>query len=132
MSLGGLILVFGHADGQQSSPPAAENPYLKGSEGYDKGPRGLTSYQPIAIDPPFADRMAQEVAAKPGVEREHQALLDERYDLGDHAAQGVSMEHGKPFQEGVRVKLPAGTTWEQLAAMTPDQIGDRGLERFLR
>jgi cytochrome c peroxidase len=127
LSLGGLILVFGHADGQQTSPPAAENPYLKGSEGYDKGPRGLTSYQPIAIDQPFADRMAQEVAAKPGVEREHQALLDERYDLGDHSAQGVSMEHGKPLQEGVRVKLPAGTTWEQLAAMTPDQIRDRGL-----
>jgi cytochrome c peroxidase len=127
LSLGGLILVFGHADGQQTSPPAAENPYLKGSEGYDEGPRGLTSYQPIAIDQPFADRMAQEVAAKPGVEREHQALLDERYDLGDHSTQGVSMEHGKPLQEGVRVKLPAGTTWDQLAAMTPDQIRDRGL-----
>ncbi|HXJ42896.1 MAG TPA: hypothetical protein VNH18_26680, partial [Bryobacteraceae bacterium] len=96
-----MILVFGHADGQQTPAPAAENPYLKGSEGYDRGPRGLTSYQPIAIDQPFADRMAQDVAAKPGVEREHQALLDERYDLGDHAAPGVIMEHGKPLQEGV-------------------------------
>jgi cytochrome c peroxidase len=127
LSLGGWILIFGQAYGQQTPPPAAANPYLKGSEGYDKGPRGLTSYQPIAIDQPFADRMAQEVAAKPGVEREHQALLDERYDLSDHSAQGVSMEHGKPLQEGVRVKLPARTTWEQLAAMTPDEIRERGL-----
>jgi cytochrome c peroxidase len=111
----------------RSPPPAAENPYLKGSEGYDKGPRGLTSYQPIAIDQAFADRMAQDVAAKPGVEREHPSLLDERYDLGDHAAPGVTMEHGKSLQEGVRVKPPAGTTWDQLAAMTPDQIRDRGL-----
>src|SRR5580700_2744958 len=86
LSLGGLILIFGRAGGQQAPPPAAPNPYLMGSEGYDKGPRGLTSYMPIAIDRPFADLMAADVAAKPGVEREHQAVLDERYDLGDHPA----------------------------------------------
>ena len=122
-----LILLFGIADAQQTPPPAAENPYLMGSEGYDKGPRGLTSYMPIAIDQPFAARMAQDVAAKPGIEREHQAMLEERYDLSDHPAQGVTMERGKPLQEGVRVKLPPGVTWEQLAAMTPDEIRDRGL-----
>jgi cytochrome c peroxidase len=127
LSVGSLFLIFGHADGQQATPPAAPNPYLMGSEGYDKGPRGLTSYQPDAIVRPFATRMAEEVAAKPGIEREHQAVLDERYDLGDHPAQGVTMEHGKALQEGVRVRLPAGTTWEQLAAMTPDEIRDRGL-----
>ena len=60
------------------------------------------------------------MAAKPGIEREHQALLEERYDLGDRPAQGVTMDRGKPLQEGVRVKLPAGVTWEQLAAMSPD------------
>jgi cytochrome c peroxidase len=87
----------------------------------------LTSYQPIAIDQPFAARMAHDVTAKPGIERAHQALLEERYDLGDHPAQGVTMEHGKPLQEGVQVKLPPGVTWEQLAAMTPDQIRERGL-----
>jgi cytochrome c peroxidase len=122
-----LILKFGDAGAQQAPPPADQNPYLKGSEGYDKGPRGLTSYQPVAIDKPFAETMAQDVAAKPGVEREHQAVLEERYDLGDHPARGVTMERGKPLQEGVRVKLPQGVTWEQLAAMTPDEIRDRGL-----
>jgi cytochrome c peroxidase len=127
LSLGGLILTCGGAGGQQAPPPAAQNPYLKGSEGYDKGPRGLTSYQPIAIDQPFAARMAQDVAAKPGIESEHQGLLEERYDLSDRPAQGAAMDRGKPLQEGVRVKLPAATTWEQLAAMTPDEIRDRGL-----
>src|SRR5271154_4559526 len=90
LSVGSLFLIFGRADGQQAAPPAEPNPYLKGSEGYDKGPRGLTSYQPIAIDKPFAELMAADVAAKPGVERRHQAVLDERYDLGDHSAQGVT------------------------------------------
>jgi cytochrome c peroxidase len=127
LSLGGLMLVFGRADAQQPPPAAPQNPYLMGSEGYDKGPRGLTSYQPIAIDRPFAARMAEDIAAKPGVEREHQALLDERYDLSDRPAQGVTLEHGKPLQEGVRVKLPQGVTWEQLATMTPDEIRDRDL-----
>jgi cytochrome c peroxidase len=98
-----------------------------GSEGYYKGPRGLTSYQPIAIDQPFAARMAADEAAKPAIERDHQAMLEERYDLGDHPAQGVTMEHGKPLQEGVHVKLPPGVTWEQLGAMTPDAIREQGL-----
>ena len=125
--LAGLILSFVHADAQQESQKGAPNPYLKGTEGYDKGPRGLTSYMPIAIDQPFAAIMAHDVAAKPGIERAHQALLEERYDLSDHPAQGVTMERGKPLQEGVRVKLPPGVTWEQLAAMSPDDIRERGL-----
>jgi cytochrome c peroxidase len=123
----GLILSFVHADAQEGSQEGAPNPYLKGSEGYDKGPRGLTSYQPVAIDQPFAARMAHDVAAKPAIERVHQALLEERYDLGNHPAQGVTMEHGKPLQEGVRVKLPPRVTWDQLATMSPDDIRDRGL-----
>ena len=124
--LAGLILSFVHADAQQESQTSAPNPYLKGTEGYDKGPRGLTSYQAIAIDQPFAARMAHDVAAKPAIERAHQALLEARYDLGDHPAKGVTMERGKPLQEGVRVKLPPGVTWEQLAAMSPDAIRERG------
>jgi hypothetical protein len=95
-----VMLVFGYADAQQPSqtgtqsqagapsPQGAPNPYLMGSEGYGKGPRGLTSFQPIAIDQPFAARMAEEVAARSGIEREHQVLLEERYDLADHPAQG--------------------------------------------
>ena len=30
------------------------------------------------------------------------------------------MSRGKPIQEGVRVKLPPGMTWERLTAMSPD------------
>jgi hypothetical protein len=127
LSVASLVLWLGRADSQQAPPPAAQNPYLKGSEGYGKGPRGLTSFQPIAIDQPFAARMAQDVAAKAGIEREHQALLDERYDLADHPAQGVTMERGKPLQEGVRVKLSSGVTWEQLAGMSPDATREQGL-----
>ena len=54
-------------------------------------------------------------------------MLEERYDLSDRPAQGITMERGKPLQEGVRVKLPSGVTWEQLAAMSADEIRERGL-----
>src|SRR3990167_9191076 len=37
------------------------------------------------------------------------------------------MSKGKPVQDGVRVRLPAGTTWEQLAEMSSDEIKARNL-----
>ena len=55
------------------------------------------------------------------------ALLEQRYDLRDRPAQGITMSRSKPLQQGVRVKLPAGVTWDQLARMSPEQIKERGL-----
>ena len=89
--------------------------------------RGQSSYMPVDITESFASLMARLSAAKPGVEQEHNALLNERYDLSDRPAQGVTMDRTKPVQEGVRIKLPAGTTWESLAAMSPDQIREQNL-----
>jgi cytochrome c peroxidase len=89
--------------------------------------RGKTSYMKVDITEPFSSFMARMVAAKPEVEREHSAVLNERYDLSDHPAQGVTMDRGKPVQEGVRVKLAAGLTWEKLAAMSPEQIREQNL-----
>ena len=66
-------------------------------------------------------------AAKPEIMKRQMDLLDERYDLSDRPAAGVTMSRGKPVQEGVRAKLPPGTSWEQLAAMTPEEIRDKDL-----
>src|SRR5207253_133523 len=73
--------------------------------------RGQTSYMKVDSTEPFAAFMARMAAAKPGIAKEHNALLSERYDLSDRPAKGVAMDRGKPLQEGVRVKLPAGMTW---------------------
>src|SRR6202022_218945 len=88
--------------------------------------RGQTSYMKVDITDPFSAIMARMTAAKPGIEKEHTELLNERYDLSDRPAQ-ATMSRGKPLQEGVRVKLPPGTTWEMLAAMSPEQIRDKNL-----
>jgi hypothetical protein len=89
--------------------------------------RGQTSYMKVDQTESFASMMARMTAAKPAIEKEHNALLNERYDLSDRPAQGVKMDRGKPVQEGVRVKLPAGMTWERLAAMSPDEIREQNL-----
>jgi cytochrome c peroxidase len=72
----------------------------------------------------LATRLQQD---KPRFASRHQALLAERYDLADRPALGVTMSRGKPVQAGVRVKLPQGTTWDQLAAMSPEEIKSRNL-----
>src|SRR5438128_876241 len=108
LSVTGLVLVFGHADAQQAD-------------------RGQSSYMPVDITESFAQIFARMTAAKPGIEQAHTAVLNERYDLSDRPALGVTMERSKPLQEGVRVKLPAGMTWERLAAMSPDEIREHDL-----
>ena len=35
---------------------------------------------------------------------------------------GVTMDRGKPIQEGVRVKLPSGVSWDALSSMAPDEV----------
>jgi len=66
-------------------------------------------------------------ADKPTVMARQKALLDERYDLSNRPAKDVTMTRGKPLQEGVRVKLSAGMTWENLAEMTPNEINAKDL-----
>ena len=87
-----------------------------------------SSYAPVVITEDFATIMARMKAAKAEVMKRQMDLLNERYDLSNRpAADGTTMSRGKPVQEGVRVKLPAGVTWTQLAAMTPADIRDKGL-----
>jgi hypothetical protein len=61
--------------------------------------------------------MARLKAEKAEVMRRQQSLLNERYDLADRAAAGVTMTRGKSVQDGVRVKLSRGMTWQQLGQM---------------
>jgi cytochrome c peroxidase len=103
-----VILAFGFAYAQQ-------------------GPRGKSSYMQVEINEPFSAIFARLSAQKPEVTREHMALLNERYDLSNRPAAGVTMDRNKPVQDGVRVKLPTGKTWEGLANMSSEEIRDQNL-----
>jgi hypothetical protein len=77
----GVILAVGYVYAQQPAPQTqAPNPYSMGTEGLNQGPRGLTSYMPVASTETFAQFFARLTAAKPRVEQEHTSLLNERYD----------------------------------------------------
>jgi len=89
--------------------------------------KGVTSYAPVEIKEDFASIMARMKEAKPAVAKKHMDLLSERYDLSDRPAQGVTMSRGKAMQEGVRIKLRGGMTWEKLASISPEEIREKDL-----
>jgi cytochrome c peroxidase len=85
------------------------------------------TYRPLPTLP-FSVVKANDEAEKPRVLQDQQAVLNQRYDLSNNPIPGMMMSGGrKAVQGGVRVKLPAGATWDALAGMTPDEIRQRGL-----
>ena len=86
-----------------------------------------SSYAPVVITEDFDSVMTRMRAAKSDIMKRHMDLLNERYDLLNNPALGVTMSRGKPVQQGVRVRLPEGVTWLQLAEMTPDAIREKDL-----
>ena len=103
----GLALLAGNARGAEGEAPS--------------------SYSPVVIHEPFAKTMARMSAAKAAIMERHKTLLEQRYDLGNQPAPGVTMSRGKAVQEGVRVRLPKDVTWEKLAAMAPEEIREKDL-----
>jgi cytochrome c peroxidase len=86
-----------------------------------------STYRPLPTLPLSAVK-ANDEAMKPQVMQRQRNLLAERYDLSDRPIPGVKMSAGrKAVQGGVRVKLPAGATWDSLGAMAPEQVRERHL-----
>lgn len=86
-----------------------------------------TSYSPVDIKEGFASIMVRMKAAKSEIMKRQMELLNERYDLSDHPAKGVTMSRGKAVQEGVRIKLPKDMTWERLATISSEEIREKNL-----
>jgi cytochrome c peroxidase len=87
-----------------------------------------SSYLPVVPKEEFSATMSRMKTEKPAVMKRQMDLLQERYDLRNDPAPNVTMTRGKPVQRGIRVKLAPGTSWEKLAAMTPEEI--RGGDLF--
>ena len=107
-------------------PPVAGLAILSFAAMADPLPPDAT-YRPLPTQPLEVVRAIDE-ADKPQVMKRQADLLAQRYDLSDRPMPGVMMSGGrKPVQEGVRVRLPADTTWDGLAAMSPGEIRAQGL-----
>jgi len=120
----GLLLLVSPSLSQQE--PAAAKP---GQGAADAAP--TSSYDQIAPvllgKETFQAVMAKDKADKPAVMARQQALLEQRYDLTPRPDGKVTMTRGKPIQVGPATRLPEGVTWDQLAAMSSDEIRDKGL-----
>src|SRR5262245_45715124 len=73
-----------------------------------------SSYAPVVPKEDFSATMSRMKAEKANVMKNQKDLLQERYDLRNSPAPGVTMSRGKAVQQGVRIKLRKDTTWEQL------------------
>jgi cytochrome c peroxidase len=84
-----------------------------------------TSYSPVDSKENFSDVMTRMSEARDSIMKRQSELLTERYDMSQRAAEGVTMSRGKAVQEGVRVKLAKGMTWDRLSKMTPEEVRDK-------
>ena len=87
----------------------------------------ITSVTQASADEDFSSLTKRLQADKPKFAKRQQALFAQRYDLANRPAKSTTMSRGKPVQEGVRVKLPAGMTWEKLSALSPEEIKSKNL-----
>jgi cytochrome c peroxidase len=84
----------------------------------------------------FDQLVARLKGGRAKVEAAHKDLLGRRYDLSSKplaGGAGATMTRGKAVQGGVRSKLKAGATWEQLAQLEPEAVRAQDLwpEGFL-
>jgi cytochrome c peroxidase len=86
-----------------------------------------SSYSPVVIKETFEQVFERMKGEKPAIMQRQKDLLAQRYDLADRPSADTKMGHTKALQEGVRVKLPSGVTWDELAGMSPDQIKEKDL-----
>ncbi len=78
-------------------------------------------------DDDFASIMKRMKIEKAAIMKKQQDLLNERYDLSNNASEIQMSGKRKNIQQGIRVRLPQGITWGQLALMKPEEIRDKGL-----
>lgn len=85
------------------------------------------TYMPVVPAKSFEEVFKADSGAKDDVNARQKALLEKRYDLSDNPSQVQMSGKRKAVQQGVRVKLPRGATWDELNSMTPEQIRQQNL-----
>ncbi len=90
-------------------------------------PEDPKTYMPVVIEKDFKAIMREDQKAKPKMMDRQKNLLERRYDLRNDPTDVMMAGGRRQVQQGVRVKLPEGTTWEQLADMTPAKIKQQDL-----
>ena len=85
------------------------------------------SFFPVVIKKTFEQILEEDRANQEKFQQRQEDLLESRYDLSNDPSDVMMSGGRKAVQQGVRVKLPQGTTWEQLSQMSPKEIKDEDL-----
>lgn len=80
------------------------------------------SYIPVIQKEPFETVFERESAQRADLTARQKELLEARYDLSDNPSDVLMAGERKKVQQGVRIKLPDGMTWERLGEMSPEEI----------
>jgi cytochrome c peroxidase len=101
--------------------PDGQKPADTGSSSYDQ-------IAPVLLgNKTFQEVLTSDKADKESVMARQKKLLEVRYDLTPRPDPKVTMSRGKPIQVGPTARLPAGMTWEKLAAMSSEEVREKGL-----
>ncbi len=112
---------------QQSWGLAALAAAVAFSAGSAQAMEAVSSYAPVANISDFKTTKEKMEKARPAIMARQMKLLEQRYVLDERTQKGLTMSGGKPQQVGVRVRLPKGVDWQDLSAMSPAEIRDKGL-----
>lgn len=86
----------------------------------------MSSYGPTNQSATFEQIKAERMAVKAERAKQHQTLLNMRYDLSSKVSTDVTMSAGKAIPVGPTAKLKSGT-WAELGKMTPMEVKEKGL-----
>ncbi|HEY0319754.1 MAG TPA: hypothetical protein VGC66_02165 [Pyrinomonadaceae bacterium] len=89
-----------------------------------------SSFMPV-VEEPFDVVLKRDKANRARVMAAARRLLETRYDLTRRVDPNVKMSRGKPISVGPTARLKRGVTWEQLAAMSPEEIREKDLFPYL-
>ena len=116
--------IFAPAKAVPSSDALSNQPEHGGMNGFDFYRDPLGALKP-GLD--FEDIYKAGVAAKPEVTARQRKLLESRYNLEPRLDQTVKMSRGKPVVVGPTARLPEGTDWDALGAMSPADIRQKNI-----
>jgi cytochrome c peroxidase len=106
------------------NPALKQQPQMGQLSGFDFARDPLNAQRPFQT---FEEVMQEDVRQKPQVTALQRQLLEHRYNLQPRFDPAAKMARGKPLCVGPTARLGEGVTWDQLAALSPEEIKRRGL-----
>lgn len=115
---------FAAPNAQPSSPVFATQPDGGKILGFDFYRDPLNAKKPMQT---FDETMAADVRDKPRVMEAQRRLLETRYNLTPRLDTEARMSRGKPLPVGPTARLAAGSSWERLGSMSPEDMRRQGV-----